>query len=416
MSAINFQSAPAAGQRTGDDGAWERRIEQLSQRYFLDNIAHWQSANLLPLVLIGFCNLGRPNFGLTLTIIAANAACMIGMHAVCRRLRRHDDLLVQDRVWQLYQVLALLSGISWGGMMLPVATTLGKDIASTFVCVIIIASVSVTSMVIATRWKAFVAFGSGFFACLLPQTLWFIADIGAIPLIATLAFIPALWSLASAVHRQDRSLIRAQLEKEDLTTELAHALERAEYLATRDSLTGLYNRRAFEQVAHSLRTQRGGDPTSLILIDLDHFKAINDQHGHACGDAVLQKSAALILETMRPVDVLGRGDSAVARWGGEEFLLLLPDCPLPMAVQVAERLRQRLTELTDPSWPRQLAVSGSFGVSCWRPEANLHQCINEADEAMYRAKHAGRNRVVAGQGSGKEAPAGREGSPAAATG
>ncbi len=415
MGANNFQSAPTAGNGTADDGAWERRIELLSQRYFLDNIAHWQSANLLPLALIGLCNLGRPSFGLTLAIIAANAACMIGMYAVCRRLRRHDDLPAQYRAWQLYQGLALLSGILWGSLMLPVATTLGKDIASTFVCVIIIATVSVTSMVIATRWKGFVAFGSGFFACLLPQTLWFIDDIGAIPLIATVAFIPALWSLASAVYKQDRSLIRAQLENEDLTTELAHALERAEHLATRDSLTGLYNRRAFEQVAHSLRAASDGDPMSLILIDLDHFKAINDQHGHACGDSVLQKSAAVILETMRPVDVLGRGDSAVARWGGEEFLLLLPDCSLPMAVQVAERLRQRLTELTDPAWPPQLAVSGSFGVTCWRPEAALHHCINEADEAMYRAKRAGRNRVMAGQGSGVEAPAGREGSPAATT-
>jgi diguanylate cyclase (GGDEF)-like protein len=223
-----------------------------------------------------------------------------------------------------------------------------------------------------------------------------------------------LWSLASAVCKQDRSLIRTQLEKEDLATELAQALERAEYLATRDSLTGLYNRRAFEQVAHSLRAASDGATMSLILIDLDHFKAINDQYGHACGDSVLQKSAAAILETMRPVDVLGRGDSAVARWGGEEFLLLLPDCSLPMAVQVAERLRQRLTELTDLSWPPQLAVSGSFGVSCWRPEATLHQCINEADEAMYWAKHAGRNRVIAGQGSGLEAPAGREGGPVVA--
>lgn len=414
MDICNFQSAPTAGKATVDDRGWERRIELLSQRYFLDNIAHWQAANLLPLVLIGFCNLGRPDIGLTTAFIAANAACMIGMHAVCRRLRKHDDLPAQHRAWQIYQGLALLSGILWGSLMLPVAPTLGKDIASTFVCVIIIATVSVTSMVIATRWKGFVAFGCGFFASLLPQTLWFIDVIGPIPLIATIAFIPALWSLGNAVYTQDRSLIRIQLEKEDLTADLEIALQRAEYLATRDSLTGLYNRRAFEQLAHRLRAASDAGPMSLILIDLDHFKAINDQHGHACGDSVLQMSAAAILESMRPVDVLGRGDSAVARWGGEEFLLLLPDCALPMAVQVAERLRQRLTELTDPSWPPRLSVSGSFGVSCWRPEATLHQCINEADAAMYRAKHAGRNRVVAGQGYGQEPPAGHEGSFAAA--
>jgi diguanylate cyclase (GGDEF)-like protein len=114
------------------------------------------------------------------------------------------------------------------------------------------------------------------------------------------------------------------------------------------------------------------------------------------------------------VDVLGRGDSAVARWGGEEFLLLLPECGLPMATQVAERLRQRLTELIDPAWPPQLAVSGSFGVACWRPEASLHQCINEADAAMYRAKHGGRNLVVAHQGDSLPAPARSAASPRAA--
>lgn len=414
MGAIKSQPAHAAAMGSADNAAWERRIELLSQRYFLDNIAHWQSANLLPLVLIGLCNLGRPDFGMVLSIIAANAACMIAMHAICKQLRTHDDPPAQHRAWRLYQGLALVSGVLWAGLMLPVAATLGKDIASTFVCVIIIATVSVTSMVIATRWNGFIAFASGFFICLLPQTLWFVEVIGAIPLVATIAFMPALWSLASAVRRQDRSLIRVQLEKEDLTTELAHALERAEYLATRDSLTGLYNRRAFEQVAHGLRAAADGGSISLILVDIDHFKAINDQHGHACGDWVLQKSAELILETMRPVDILGRGDTAVARWGGEEFLLLLPDCSLPMAVQVAERLRQRLAGLTDPAWPPRLAVSGSFGVACWRPEATLHQCINEADAAMYRAKHAGRNRVVAGQSADLQAPTDSDGNPRAA--
>lgn len=416
MGVISSQPAPAAESRAAADDGGERRVELLSQRYFLENIARWQLANLLPLALIALCNLGRPGFGLTLWIVAANAACMAAMGGVCARLRTHDDPPAQHRLWHFYQGMAFVSGALWASLMLPVATTLGKDIASTFVCVIIIATVSVTSMVIATRRNGFIAFGAGFFAVLLPQTLWFIDVIGPIPLIATVFFIPALWSLAKAVYTQDRSLIRTQLEKEDLAAELTRALERAEYLATRDSLTGLYNRRAFEQVAQSLRAASDSGPISLILIDLDHFKAINDQHGHACGDCVLQKAAELILETVRPVDVLGRGDSAVARWGGEEFLLLLPECSLPMAVLVAERLRQRLARLTDPSWPPHMKVSGSFGVACWRPEVTLHHCINEADQAMYRAKQAGRNRVVAGQGAKLEAPAPGDESARTATG
>lgn len=195
-------------------------------------------------------------------------------------------------------------------------------------------------------------------------------------------------------------MIRTQLEKEHLTQELSRALEKAEFLANRDSLTGLYNRRAFEAVAHAQRCAAESGPICLVLIDLDHFKSINDRYGHATGDSVLQASARLIVETMRPTDILGRADGAVARWGGEEFLLLLPSCALPMAVQIAERLREKLAELTDPAWPVDLVVSGSFGVACWAPEAGLHQCISEADQAMYCAKQAGRNRVEVCQGVG----------------
>jgi len=96
---------------------------------------------------------------------------------------------------------------------------------------------------------------------------------------------------------------------------------------------------------------------------------------------------------MRPTDILGRGDGAAARWGGEEFLLLLPNCSIAMAVQTAGQLRADLACKTDPDWPEGMQVSGSFGVACWGPEQTLHHCINNADQAMYRAKQMGRNRV-----------------------
>lgn len=394
----SWLSAAVAREATVED-VREERVELLSQHHFLEHIARWQSinllpVNLLPLVLIGLCNLGRPSLGLTLTMVALNIASMIGIFRACQRLRAHDNPPAQHRLWRLYNVMSFASGMTWAGLMLPVAATLGKDIASTFVCVIIIATVSVTSMVIASRWIGFLAFASGFFVGLLPQTLYFIDEIGPIPLTATIFLAPVLWFLADAVYKQDRSLIRTQLEKEELTTELARALERAEHLATRDSLTGLYNRRAFEQVAQDLRSAMPCDPISMILIDLDHFKSINDLHGHACGDCVLQKSAQLILDALREMAAAERPGAAVARWGGEEFLILLPDCPEPKAMQLAERLREGFAGLSDPSWPVGLRVSGSFGVTSWRPGACLHQCINEADEAMYRAKRIGRNKVA----------------------
>lgn len=403
MDVVASNAGNAAVINPAEGNAWEDQFELLSQRHFLDGIVQWQYVNLAPLALIGVCSLYQADWVLTVMLICLAAACLAAMFAVCHRLRRSDNSPSEGQLWRVYNGLAFCTGAMWAGLMLPVAPTLGENISSTFVCVIIIATATVTSMVIAPRWVSFMHFLAGLVICLLPQTIIFMDVIGPIPMVATIALVPALWALAAAVYRQDRSLVRSQLEKEHLTQELSRALERAEFLASRDSLTGLYNRRAFEAVAHSLRNAAATNQICLVLIDLDHFKSINDRHGHAAGDAVLKKSAQLLLESMRPADVLGRGDGAAARWGGEEFLLLLPNCALPMAVQLAERLRGKLAALTDPDWPADLQVSGSFGVACWRPEAGLHQCISQADQAMYRAKQAGRNRVATCQSAGPAA-------------
>jgi diguanylate cyclase (GGDEF)-like protein len=403
MDAGNSPLSHAVDISQADADSWEDKIEHLSQRLFLDGIANWQSVNIVPLMLIGLCSLALPGWRLTAALLGLNALCLVALFAVTRSLRRAKDPPAQSGCWRIYNGLAFVSGGLWAGLMLPAVATLGTDINSTFVCVIIIVSVAVTSMVIATRRRGFAHFLAGVVLLLLPQTIFYVDVIGPIPLVATIALVPALWGLGAAVYRQDRSLIRAQLEKEHLTQELSRALERAEYLANRDSLTGLYNRRAFEAVANAISGGPEGDQSCLLLIDLDHFKSINDCHGHATGDSVLQKSAQLIVESTRPIDVLGRGDGAVARWGGEEFLLLLPNCALPMAVQVAETLRARLADLSDPSWPPDLAVSGSIGVALWEPGSGLHQCISKADQAMYRAKRAGRNRVEVCQVAGSAA-------------
>ena len=383
---------PVAG---GPGDALEAQVEHLSQTYFLNGIIQWQTVNLLPLLLIGLCALDLPDWRPTAAMIVLIIACLLTMFASVRQLRSTPNPPAETGLWRRYNIQSFCLGGLWAGLMLPVTPTLGTSIASTFVCVIIIASVAITSMVLATRWATFMHFIAGVIGFLLPQTVFYLGAIGPIPLIATIGLGPGMWAMAKAVHTQDRALIRTQLEKEYLAQELAQALERAEYLASRDSLTGLFNRRAFEAFANAARSRAGAAPMSLILIDLDHFKAINDHHGHATGDNVLQRSAQLILGSVSPGDVLGRGDGAVARWGGEEFLLLLPDCPVPVAVAIAERLRQGLTGLADPAWPQDLVISGSFGVAGWATDCTLHQCISDADAAMYRAKQAGRNRVVA---------------------
>lgn len=167
-----------------------------------------------------------------------------------------------------------------------------------------------------------------------------------------------------------------------------HARRLAEALAHADPLTGLLNRRAFLDQAEERwnRTRRHQRPLALIILDLDHFKTINDTHGHATGDAALRAAAGLIQGVCRRSDL-------AARWGGEEFILLLPETTLAEAKTLAERLRKEfasrpLGHTTDPVWLR-----ASFGVAVRDAHYTLEELINEADTWLYRAKQNGRDQV-----------------------
>ncbi|MEO7497865.1 MAG: GGDEF domain-containing protein [Massilia sp.] len=157
--------------------------------------------------------------------------------------------------------------------------------------------------------------------------------------------------------------------------------------AHRDPLTGVLNRQGLR--AELMATSRlMADPVSIVFIDIDHFKHINDGHGHAVGDLVLRQFAATITAKVRSADRL-------VRWGGEEFLLLCPTCDLVQATALAEKLRLSLLET---SCPEALRVTASFGVAQHDASEEIGQVIKRADEQLYRAKNSGRNRVAADTG------------------
>ena len=160
-------------------------------------------------------------------------------------------------------------------------------------------------------------------------------------------------------------------------------------LATTDSLTGLLTRRAFavEATREAERARRTGRPLSCIAFDIDHFKSINDRHGHAAGDRVLQSVSDLCRRNLRAIDVAGR-------LGGEEFAALLPESASDAAFEVAERLRAAIAALPLQESGETVAVTASFGVATLRPdETSVEAALNRADAAAYRAKRSGRNRV-----------------------
>ncbi len=176
-----------------------------------------------------------------------------------------------------------------------------------------------------------------------------------------------------------------------LVIALDQAWSQVNELAMVDSLTGLSNRRRFIPAAEREieLARRHHQPLALLLLDVDHFKAINDTHGHQAGDLVLVEVGKRCRETLRTTDLL-------ARWGGEEFIVLLPNTPQIRAQQLAERVREAVSasaQLVLGDQSVQVTVSVGVAGTAPGPAVSLETLIQRADEALYRAKHAGRDQV-----------------------
>ncbi|MDO9632788.1 MAG: GGDEF domain-containing protein [Humidesulfovibrio sp.] len=158
-----------------------------------------------------------------------------------------------------------------------------------------------------------------------------------------------------------------------------------------DRLTGLANRRWLEEAMQTevLRARRYGKPFSVIMLDIDHFKNINDQFGHQAGDNVLIAIAGLLTRTARETDVAGR-------YGGEEFLLVCPETVVQVVAALAERLR---AEFAATDFPLVGQVTSSFGVAEFAQGDSMKSLVERADQALYRAKNSGRNCVEVARGT-----------------
>ncbi|MBK7005284.1 MAG: GGDEF domain-containing protein [Burkholderiales bacterium] len=183
------------------------------------------------------------------------------------------------------------------------------------------------------------------------------------------------------------ALKRLQKELSEAHATLAFKNHELEIAAKTDRLTQLYNRHHLDEVLHReiTRFKRTGTPFTVFIADCDKFKSVNDSYGHQVGDMVLMDIARLMRANVRATDTVGR-------WGGEEFLVILPDTNLDGAVQLAEKMRLTIAGHDFPTVGHKTA---SFGVAEMRPNENIKELIGRADEALYRAKEGGRNCIEA---------------------
>lgn len=184
---------------------------------------------------------------------------------------------------------------------------------------------------------------------------------------------------------------RLQEELEERERQLLEANERLRYMSQTDALTGLDNRRHLEERIDEMfeHARRLNEPFACVMCDLDRFKSVNDEYGHQAGDAVLKQFAKILKSEVREIDRAGR-------YGGEEFMLLLPGTVLDAAVTFAERVRKQVECHTFTFDGTSICRTASFGVSAWpHPRvANCDELMRAADDALYVAKETGRNRVV----------------------
>ena len=189
-------------------------------------------------------------------------------------------------------------------------------------------------------------------------------------------------------------LIRKQVREEGklraMTESLSARSVTLEHAALTDGLTGMQNRRYFDDALREYLEEfrRIGKPVGLLLLDLDHFKSVNDTHGHDVGDEVLRVVAGCLREFTRYHDV-------VARLGGEEFAVVAPNMDTDMLIKLAERIRKAIAALTVTTGNVRLRVTTSIGIAIWDGKENAEQFYRRADRMLYEAKRLGRNRVCA---------------------
>ena len=312
-----------------------------------------------------------------LGVLAASALIRLGMYLLYFRLKPVGHAIF---AWERpYAATLVLSSLIWGVGVLWIMPA-GNEVAQYVILFFVVGMVG-GSLVSYSAHRGMTI--TAMLGVLLPITLWLFFQPGQIAL--GLAVASTLF-MAGAL-RGTRVLNSAMQGNLLLGHELKMANRIADHIARTDELTGINNRRAFMELGEQTTRlcQRQRQPLSALLLDVDHFKQINDTYGHSAGDLVLKQIGSLMAQQFRAADVCGR-------IGGEEFAVLLADTDTQAATSVANKFRQEVANATLQWQGHTLQVTVSIGVASHN--ADLGTLLQRADAAMYQAKNSGRNRVV----------------------
>ncbi|MDR9750305.1 GGDEF domain-containing protein [Pseudomonas sp. SZMC_28357] len=306
-------------------------------------------------------------------------ASLLRISMFLRYFRSPECERTPQRWERQYWLTLSLSAAIWGGgalALMPPADLVAQALVMLFAVGM---SVSAVSCYSAYRNMTLVSIS----LVLLPSTLWLLFQHSTMQVGMAFAVLVFASFVASATHSLSIALETAFR----LSREMAQAHSISTRAAHTDELTGLKNRRAFFEHAQQLYSECQRNQVNLcaVMLDMDHFKRINDTYGHQVGDQVLRQMGLVISASFRDTDVHGR-------LGGEEFAVLLPDTSIEVAVKIAEQLIEAIAGLmTDPVH----GITASLGVASTATGDNdLHSLMHSADQALYRAKALGRNQVV----------------------
>ncbi len=373
---------------------YETRVEAALFQHLIDNSAIPLIGSAIGAVLVALANMDSPYADLVLIWLAALYASIGLRFWLVKQCRARLQATGFDRGTAIrYALTTSLSGIAWGlgGLFVLQASPLAMVVTITAIQAMIMGAALTLG-----------AFMPAFFAFSLPTIVPLIGVLAygggtANIVLATYSaiFLVLVIGIARRLNSSLRTVWQLTFEKEDLVGKLTMAHDLQAALALTDGLTGIANRRRFDETLEReyARLPRSGEPLSLLLLDVDHFKAFNDTYGHVAGDECLQRIGKLLQVK------LNRASDLAARYGGEEFAGILPGTEHAGALQLAELIRTEVERLQIPHdrSPTADHVTISLGVvtlncSDCRSVTNM---IAIADQCLYQAKSQGRNRVVA---------------------